>query len=208
MNTEIVSAYIELQNLKKGSMYSIAQINWWLLKYGDLYTDINHAYNKLCDTCVVLSKQQLPYNCLKRPDYCSKKPEFKPFLNFFDELDKATQLHKLEPKCRMAYDEYLSLGIIEEDLKSWLIKHYDIYYQLGGYFYQYMEFNSNNDKTLHIAEAPDESFGIVIGENDFINSIRFYDVYDDLYHTKKLYPEKIKEWDEFFSKIKLPKNDL
>lgn len=205
---QIGNAYMELKNLGNGYSYTIAQINWWLLKYGDLHKEVLQTYNKLCDTCMELSREQLPYLCLKRPDYCNKKPQFKPFLNFFDELDKATQLHKLEAKCSMAYDEYLFLSIIEEDLKSWLIKYYDIFYQLGGYFYRYMEFNPEGVKTLYIVEAPDASFGVAVKEDDFMNSIRFYEVYDDLYTNKKLYPEKIKEWDDFFSSIQLPNDEL
>jgi hypothetical protein len=208
MQNKISLAYKELQNLVDGYIYSIDQISWWLLKYGDLYKEISSRYNKLCNTCIELSEENLPSDCLRKPDYCNKKPEFRPFITFYDELDKATQLHKLESKCTMAYQEYVFLWCVEENLRNWVIKNYDTFYQLGGYFYGYMEFNSKDDKSLHIAEAPDLSFGVAIREEDFKSSIQFYDVYYDLYYEKKLYPEKIKEWDEFFSKIQMPKDEL
>ena len=198
-------AYSELQNLVDGYKYSIDQINWWLLKYGDLYKQISSANNKLCKICLENSEENLPYDCIRKPDYCTKRPELGSFIQFWDELDKATQLHKLETKCMMVLDEYYMLVCIEENLRDWVVKNYDIFYQIGAYFSGYMEFNAQGDKSLHIVEAPDLSFGVNIREDDFKSSIRFYDVYHDLYYNQKLYPEKIKEWDEFFAKFQMPK---
>lgn len=205
---EIQVSYNELKDLKNDFLYSIAQVSWWLLKYGDLYKSVVNSQNLLCDNCLKLKSENLPINCLSKPDYCNKKTEYQSFIKFYDELDVVTQLHKLEEKCKIAYEEYMTLNFIDEDLRDWVIKHYDIYYKLGGYFYLFMEFNPKGVKTLHIAEAPDKSFGVTIREEDFKNSLKFYDVYDDLYNVKKLYPEKIKEWEEFFSTIKLPKDEL
>lgn len=208
MKDIINHSIIELRNLGDKFMYSIDQISWWLLKYGDLYKDVAKAHYQLCDICLGWEAENLPINCLSKPDYCNKKPEYQKFIKFYNELDVVTELHKLEDSCNMAYDEYMTLNCIDEDLRDWVVKHYDVYYKIGSYLYTFLFFNSKDVKTLHIAEAPDESFGVTVKEEDFKNSIRFYDVYEDLYHNKKLYPEKIKEWDEFFSKIKLPRNEL
>lgn len=183
MKLQIDNAYFELQNLVDGYVYSIAQINWWLLKYDELY--------KLA---------------LKNSSF--KKLELQSFIKFYDELDQATKLHKLEQKCYMAYDEYTFLLCVNEDLRDWVIKHYDVYEKVGTYFYSYLSYNSKDDKNLHISEVPDESFGVAVREEDFKSAIRFYDVYYDLYNNQKLYPEKLKEWDEIFAKIQLPKEDL
>lgn len=208
MKTNISSAFNELKELGNKFIYSIDQVSWWLLKYGDLFKDVSKAHNQLCDICLGWQAENLPINCLSKPDYCNKKQEYQEFIKFYSELDVVTEIHKLEEKCNMAFDEYLTLNCIDEDLRNWVVKHYDIYYKIGGYFYNFLFFNSKDVKTLHIAEAPDESFGVTIREEDFKNSLKFYDVYDDLYNIKKLYPEKIKEWEEFFSKIKLPKDEL
>lgn len=208
MKSDILLAYTELNNLNKGHVYSIAQINWWLLKYSDLYKNIIIVHNQLCDICLELKSQNLFINCLLKPNYCNKREEYQGFIKFYDELDQVTELHKLEEKCYLAYDEYTFLQCINEDLRNWVIKHYGIYEKLGIYFFRYLEFNSKDDKKLHIAEAPDETFGISIQEEDYFNSIKFYDVYYDLYENKKLYPEKIKEWDEVFAKIEYPKDEL
>ena len=208
MKTQIISAYTELKDLNEGFTYSIAQINWWLLKYSDLYKEIVNSQNVLWNVCKELQAENLPYDCLLKPDYCNKNSELQFFVKFYDELDKATELNKLEDKCFNANDEYYFLICIEEDLKDWVIKHYDVYEKSGVYFFEYLEFNSSDVKNLHIAEAPDKSFGVDIKEEDFKSSIKFYEVYDDLYHNKKLYPEKLKEWDDLFAKMKLPKEDL
>lgn len=208
MISKIALAYSELQNLVDDYRYSIDQINWWLLKYGDLYKQASANNNKLCQICLEASEENLPYDCIRKPDYCTKRPELGLFIQFWDELDKATQLHKLETKCMMANDEYYLLVCIEENLRDWVVKNYDIFYQIGAYFAGYMEFNAQGDKSLHVVEAPDLSFGVTIREDDFKNSIRFYDVYHYLYYNQKLYPEKIKEWDEFFAKIQMPKDEL
>lgn len=183
MRLEIEKAYFELKNLNVGYVHSIAQINWWLLKYGYLYKTVSKISS-------------------------FKNPELTSFIKFYDELDQATKLHKLEEKCFLAYDEYTFLHCINEDLRDWIIKHYDVYEKVGTYFYSYLEFNSEEDKNLHIVEAPDESFGVAVREEDFKSAIKFYDVYHDLYYNKKLYPEKIKEWDEIFAKIQFPKEEL
>ena len=208
MKSQIISAYIEIKNLNVGFVYTIAQVNWWLLKYSDLYKNIVNSQNALCDVCLELQAENLPYDCLLKPDYCNKNSKYQSFIKFYDELDKATELNKLEEKCFNVYEEYKFLNCIDEDLRDWVIKHYDVYEKLGVYFFEYLEFNSSDVKNLHIAEAPDKSFGVDIKEEDFISAIRFYDVYHDLYYNQKLYPEKIKEWDEIFSKIQLPKEDL
>lgn len=205
---KIKSAYLELKNMNKSSKYSISQINWWLLKHGDLYKNIIKNQNVICNVCLELEAENLPYDCLLKPNYCNKNPELQAFGNFYDELDKATELNKLESKCFIAYDEYTFLNCVDEDLRGWVIKNYDIYEKLGIYFFEYLEFNASDVKNLHIAEAPDKSFGVDIIEEDFKSAIRFYDVYDDLYNNKKLYPEKLKEWDDLFEKMKLPREDL
>ncbi|CAM3399025.1 hypothetical protein FLLO111716_08275 [Flavobacterium longum] len=208
MLNKLNQAYSELQNLVNGHRYSIDQINWWLLKYGDLYKDVSKNNNKLCQICLEGSEENLPYDCIRKPDYCTKRPELGLFINFWEELDKATQLHKLEKKCQRAFDEYCNLICLDEELRNWVVKHYHIFYQIGAYFSAYMEFNTNGDKSFHVVEAPDLSFGVTVREDDFNSSIKFYDVYHDLYYNQKLYPEKIKEWDELFAKIQFPKNDL
>lgn len=200
----IQSAYTELKNLGNGFIYTIAQINWWLLKYEDLYKTVSNSYSKLCNACLDWRSKDLPIDCISNPSYCNKKPEFHAFIKFYDELDEATQLNKLEIQCVNANDEYLLC--YKEDLRDWVIKHYDIYNKLGTYFYSYLGFNSKDDKNLDITEAPDKSFGVVIREEDFKSAIRFYDVFHDLYHNKKLYPEKIKEWEEIFAKIPFQKD--
>ncbi len=191
--------------MNKGFKYSIAQVNWWLLKHGDLYREVSNTYNKLCNDCLDWQAKGLPIDCLSKPVYCNKNSDFHSYIKFYDELDKATQLNKLEQQCFNANDEYLLCS--KEDLRDWVIKHYDIYEKLGTYFFGYLEFNSKDDKNLHIAEVHDKSFGVDIRAEDFKSSLRFYDVYFDLYDNQKLYPEKIKEWDELFSKIQLPKEN-
>jgi hypothetical protein len=204
----IKTAYSELQNLGNGNKYSIAQINWWLLKYGDLHKNVSKNNNQLCQVCLEGLEENLPYDCIRKPEYCNKRPEFSLFLQFWDDLDKVTQLHKLETECKRAFDEYCNLICFEEELRNWVIKHYDIFSQTGVYFSEYLEFNAKGDKSFHVAEAPDLSFGITIREEDFKNSIKFYDIFFDLYYNKKLYPEKIKEWNDFFDTIQLPKDEL
>lgn len=208
MQNKITSAYTELTRLGNSFIYSIDEVSWWMLKYGDLYKSVVNSQNLLCDNCLKLKDENLPIDCFLKPNYCNKKDDYQAFIKFYNELDIVTELHKLEELCNIAFDEYLTLASINDNLRDWVVKHYNIYYKLGGYFYSFLFFNSKDVKTLHIAEAPDKSFGVGIREEDFKNSLRFYDVYYDLYESKKLYPEKIKEWDDFYSTIKLPKDDL
>ncbi|MEW5676435.1 hypothetical protein ABGT15_08985 [Flavobacterium enshiense] len=208
MKVEILTSYQELKELGDNSKYSIHQVSWWLLKYGDLYKKVFQSYNKLCDTCLKRRAENLYITCFLKQVNCNKIPEYQEFIKFYNELDVVTELYKLEEKCYMAYDEYMTFLCIDEDLRDWVIKYYDLYSKIGVHFYTFLMFNSDGIKTLHISDAPDESFGVIIREDDFKSSVRFYDVYFDLYENKKLYPEKLKEWDEIFSKIPSEKKDL
>lgn len=208
MKNSINSAYKELQNLYNGFAYTIAQINWWLLKYGDLYKSITKNQNMLCENCLRLKAENLPYDCMLKPSYCNKNDEYQSFIKFYNDLDKATELHKLENNCFRAYNEYTFLICTNESLRDWVIKYYEIFEKIEAYFFGYLEFNSEDDKKLYVAEAPYKSFGVAITGQDFIHSLNFYDAYNELYYNQKLYPEKIKEWEDFFSKIELPKDEL
>lgn len=105
-------------------------------------------------------------------------------------------------------NDYDLLVGIEGNLRDWVVKNYNIFEQIEAYFFEHMEFSDNGDKSFHIVEVPELSFGVTVREADFKNAIRFYDVFFDLYYNKKLYPEKIQEWDQIFKAIQSPRNEL
>ena len=93
---KIKSSYKDLINIKKGNnSFSIAQIEWWLMKYYKLFKLVTGRYNTLCDNCRILEDENLPIDCLSNLEYCNKKVEFKTFIGFYNTLDEVTQIHRL-----------------------------------------------------------------------------------------------------------------
>ena len=139
MNEIINSSYSELKKNGINFIYSIDEVSWWLLKYGDLYKSVVNSQNLLCDNCLKLKEENLSIDCFLKPNYCNKKDDYQAFIKFYNELDIVTELHKLEGLCKIAFNEYLTLSSINDDLRDWVIKHYDIYYKIGGHFFVFQK---------------------------------------------------------------------
>ena len=94
-----VFSYIEeLQQLSKGNL-RICRMNWWLLKYEK---EFERAIN--LTTCKKWQKWfyrgESPYPCL-----CSKRDYLCVFIDLYRELDRLTQIQRMEKK----FEEYFNL---------------------------------------------------------------------------------------------------
>lgn len=160
------------------------------MKYYDLYKLVTGTYNTLCDNCKVLEDENLPIDCLSKPEYCNKKVEFKTFIGFYNTLDNVTKIHRLSDVCYMAYDYYSFMVCVDEDCRDWAIKYHYLWEQLHEFIYEYVE---EDKEYLSITNIPDSSFEVGIDKEDFRIIIAFYNAYYEAYYVKGLYPEKRQE---------------
>ncbi len=100
---EIHSSIAELKDLNEQGFYTIPKVNWWLLKYSDLYKYCKENWNN--GSCF----GELP---------CSHTmgSEEDKFRYFYENLEEVVDLHKKEPyfreqmeKLKMVRDNYPSL---------------------------------------------------------------------------------------------------
>lgn len=195
---KIQSSYKDLKNIKQGNrVYSIAQIEWWLMKYYDLFKLVTGTYTTLCDNCKILEDENLPIDCLSKPEYCNKKEEFKTFIGFYNTLDEVTQIHRLSDVCYMAYDYYSFMVCVDEDCRDWTIKYHYLWEQLHEFIYEYLE---EDKKYLSITNTPNSSIEVNINKEDFRIIIAFYNTYYEAYYMKDLYPEKRHEIEKKISR--------
>ncbi len=185
---KILSSYQDLQNLKQSTQHlSIAQVEWWLMKYYELYKQIQETNRQYCTKCVNALNKGLPKDCLLNPDYCVKADANLKFTGFYETLDDLTQIHRLSEKCYMAYDDYFFLICANEDCRDWTIKYYHLWERLHLFYFNYVEEESN---ALSPVKIPNTDNEVTISKDDFKFIIKFYESYYEAYYTKDLYPEK------------------
>ncbi len=186
MKNQIKHSYQDLQNLKQNILQlSIAQIEWWLMKYYELYKQILETNKKYCLKCINDLNKGLPSDCLLNPDYCVKSDANLKFIGFYETLDDLTQIHRLCEKCFMAYDDYSFLVCANEDCRDWTIKYYELWERLHLFYFNNVE-KSNGLSPVKIPNTDNE---VTISKDDFKFIIKFYESYYEAYYTKDLYPE-------------------
>lgn len=77
---------------------------------------------------------------------------------------------------------------------------------MAGFYFGYLDYSiePEKEKHLHIANSPDNDFGVGIDRKYYESMIEFDEIFTYLYFERKLYPEKIKEMEEEMSKIVFP----
>lgn len=183
------NSYKSLQSLKEyNKPYSISKIEWWLMKYYELYRESVKNNQQYCEKCMEYINNKLPTDCLLNPGYCVKSEEATKFIRLYDTLDEVTQIHRLSQQCFAGYDEYSFLVCVEEDYRHWTINYYDLWEKLHYFFCIY--YQEDETKHLSITNIPSSDFEISIERDDFRIIIAFYEGYNKAFYEEGLYPEK------------------
>ncbi|MEP2280966.1 hypothetical protein [Maribacter sp.] len=163
-------------NLKKNGPLSISKVEWWLLKYLDLYKktyDFVHSQHlfKLDDGSTV----RLP--SLGRT---TKQEEF---LDLYEALDTICEFHRKEQYFEQEINEYQKIKDSQSDLKNWITKNE----YLGAEKYvcflvDYLDY-SENAEHLNIYVHSSKELDIYIDRQDFRNTIEFLEIFNELYWT-------------------------
>lgn len=110
-----INTYIEeLQELARGNL-KICRMNWWLLKYeNEFITAINSS------TCNKWKKWyydgEIPSTCL-----CPKKNNMCVFIDLYRELDRYTQIQKLEKYFKKCFVSFQGIKESKYLIDNWMI---------------------------------------------------------------------------------------
>ena len=166
---EIEEAFEVLINLKKDDFYNVPKINWWILSYMELY---KYSYD-----------HRHVGSCFEGMGCCctDKNPENK-FSSLYSSLREVIDLHQYEPYFR---EELALFENVKEDhpaLMQWLKKNE----KLGTedfilFWIEWLEEDHSYVKPF-IPEL--EKHDIRFKAEEWKNTIRFCEVFNDLYYEK------------------------
>ncbi|GGZ92187.1 hypothetical protein [Algibacter mikhailovii] len=176
----------ELNFLINQSTVSVAEVEWWLLKYSDYVKEINNN----CNCC---SKTD------ELPCVCKRTENEKTTLEVFYNLDELTQYHRIEKYANEQIIEFKQLNKNPKEVKKWLIKNEKIASQdLACFLIDYLDYSENEKDNINLLAYRNENYKIevFVDRKDFENLIEFKELFDELYYAKKLYPEGLKRIDK------------
>ncbi len=203
MEQKIVNSLNHLKKLNDNP-FTLQKIAYWLYEYNDLYKEINIYSATLCEQCREWENEGLPYDCLQKAEYCTKK--YRCFTEFYDGVEYGVKIQELDAVCKIALEEYNNCNDTLQ-LKNWLIKYFDIgYNKLIIFYYDHLDYSVGKDEVVHphFGNSPIGEFGVCIDRKYYENLIEFEEVFKTLLYDKKVYPEKLKEIYEEMQKIAIP----
>lgn len=203
MQEQILNSLKHLKQIND-KPFTLQKVAFWLYEYNALYKEIKEYSKNLCEQCQEWEEQGLPYDCLSKPDYCTRKYRY--FTSFYDEVEYGIRVQELDIVCKIALEEYRICNGASQ-LKDWLIKYFDIgHNKLAIFYYDHLDYSVNNDEVVHphFGNSPIGEFGVCIDRMFYENLIEFDDVFKMLFYERKIYPEKLKEIEEEMQKIAIP----
>lgn len=203
MTEKILQSVLQLKQVKENP-FTLQKVAYWLYKYNDLYKSIKNDAEIPCEQCQEWEDEGLPYDCLQKTEYCTKKHIY--FTDFYEGVEYGVNIQELDNLCKVALAEYSTItGDLQ--LKEWVIKYFDIgYNKLAIFYYDHLDYSVNNDEVVHphFGNSPIGEFGVCIDRKYYENLIEFDDVFKLLFYERKIYPEKLKELEEEIQKIAIP----
>lgn len=166
---DVSESIIELNNFNNPC--SIAKIEWWLLKYQDLRK--NTVRKKIC-SCF----GDLPCCCDWEDEENIAKTKFK---NYYDELDKLSKIHRMEPylKEEMIYLE--SIKNSPAKIEKWILKNESVGDELTCLGVNYLDYHKD---AYHLKcffyTDPQKAF--FVDRKDFTSIIEFSDFFNSQYY--------------------------
>lgn len=175
-----------LQQLNKKKCISISKIEWWLLKYSNIYKQII-AFNKSKNVSFRLDDASI--SKLPPLDESTKHREF---LDLYRRLDNISELHRYENYFEQQMKEFSNIKDSHYELKKWVAKNE----HLGAnkfvlFLVDYLDY-SENPEHLNVYFPYSKEFDLYIDRKDFKNTIDFLEIFNELYWVQEILPESMK----------------
>lgn len=170
----------ELSNLKENKYLKLDKIEFWLLKYGTLYSQTIKNYS--------CSNFELPCMCSNRKKDCL-------FIDVFKALEKISEMYFKDKFYTAEISKYNDIKENLDEVRKWLTKNlhekdidlpyspeYEVYY----------------DKEISLCNGKEEGeynyYILKIKGQDFKNSYDFINIYNHLFFTKRVLLTEYEKW--------------
>jgi len=193
-NLVINNSIKAFQALGVNNLYPIDKINWWLLKYEELYTYCKANWNQgsmFGDLPDLNTATSLPYQ----------------FFEFWQDMEVIAEEAKCEPICQQALEDYQLIKDDAVKLKAWMVKHYALGIEtLKTFMLDHLDYEGcQEDSNLIVFNSTFPALEIFVDRHSFLSTIEFIALYHDLFFRQALYPE---EMERIQNEIKnLPKHN-
>ena len=192
----MVEQLIKILNQK---VNPISKVEWWLLKYSDLY-------KKTSDFVYSQHLFKMDDGSFVRLPPFGEPTDQEKFLDLYKALDTICEFHRNEKYFEQELTEYHKIKDSESDLKNWIAKNED----LGAEKYvcflvDYLDY-SENAEHLNIYVHSSKELKIYIHRQDFKNTIEFLEIFNELYWEKEILPESLERIRNEMRKVKTTAN--
>lgn len=184
----MIKAIQDFKHLNNGNILKVNIIEWWLLKYSQDYKETyDFVYNQHLFVLEDGSTVRLPP--------LDKKTNDEKFLALYKVLDTISELHKNEIYFKQELTEYHKIKKNHSNLKIWVAKNED--YGADKYvcfLIDYLDYDANsNEEHLKVFVHSLEELEILIDRQEFINTINFLEIFNELYWVQEILPESLEK---------------
>jgi hypothetical protein len=170
----------EFKSIQNKGLFSIAKIEWWLLKYWELYKDLK-------DDCMCRGNEC----CMYAIGHCTWTPksEEQVFIDLYEKLDEFSRYHRREDYAKKELESYNLIRSDQIKLKEWVRRNEligaDECFEFLIVYHDYCE----NPINLKVLDNKLLGYEVFVDRNDFISLIEFMEIFSDLFWVKEIYPE-------------------
>ncbi len=177
----------EFQELPQNNIYSIVRIEWWLMKYSEVY---KNEYKCFYSQYLI----ELEDGATVRLPPFGKKTDTEKFLDLYQALDNISQFHRNEKYFEQEVITYLKIKESKTELKAWALKNEE----LGANKYvcfllDYLDYDEDeNVNHLSVFVPSLKDLDIFVDRQDFKFTIEFLEIFNEIYWVQEILPESLK----------------
>lgn len=184
----MIKAIQDFKHINNEKILKVNIVEWWLLKYTQDYKETyDFIYSQHLFVLEDGSTVRLPP--------LGKKTYDEKFLDLYKALDTISELHKNEIYFKQELNEYHKVKKNKSKLKNWLAKNED--YGADKYvcfLIDYLDYDANNNEEhLKVFVHSLDELEILIDRQEFINTIKFLEIFNELYWVQEMLPESLEE---------------
>lgn len=171
---------MEIQELTRSNPNSMNKIEWWLLKYRDVFKKVKGS---LADDYLYdlddHSNMRLPMSL--------KASHNDRFINVYESLDSLSTIHRLENYFQTQLLEFKKVRMTKAGTNKWLKKNeYLGADKLACFFIDYLDYDDDDKvENLKVFFHTAPNLKIFIQSNDFRYTIKFLEIFQELYWKDK-----------------------
>ena len=171
MNSRLV-CIDELISLSSDSVFSIAKIEWWLLKNHDLFNEIEELESRRF-------RYFIDGRWVRLPDYLVIRTKEEKFRNIYKRLNDITKYQRLESNCKEEITIFNSISNDVNEVINWLIKNEKLFFVDFGPDYFSEDFKQHVERFLLDINLFDVH--VSVDKKEFKYVIEFLNIYDANY---------------------------